>query len=109
MGNPLINSLSLIDTSGIAIITTIMGLLCTGVVLTLFIRARYASMQRELMRHGDSPAAFEHPVLQKVVRAALTASRAGTGEVNTQAIVEQTFQAELRSFLVGERFVRSMT
>jgi len=108
MGNPLVNSLSLIDTSGIVIITTICLLLVTGVVLTVWIRARYHAMENELRRLGDTPGGFDNPVLSRIVREALTAQRGGA-EVNTQAIVDQSFQSELRALLVGERFVKSMT
>ena len=109
MGNPLLKSLSLIDTSGIVIIATIFLMLITGVILTLFARARYAALDRELDRHADAPAGFDSPVLQRIVREAMAAARAGAGEVNTQAIVDQTFQSELRGLLVAERFVRAST
>ncbi|MET0344263.1 MAG: hypothetical protein ABW252_24825 [Polyangiales bacterium] len=108
MSNPLFRSLSLVDTSGLVIITAILALLITGVVLTLLIRGRYASLERELARGGDAPSSLESPVLARVVREAIQAARAG-GEVNTQALVEQAFQLELRGSLVGERFVKSMT
>ena len=109
MGNPLLKSLSLIDTSGIVIITAILAMLLTGVVLTLITRARYATLDRELDRSGDAPATFDSPVLQRVVREAVAAARASSAEVNTQAIVDQAFQSELRWLLVAERFVKSST
>jgi MotA/TolQ/ExbB proton channel family len=108
MGNPLVNSLALIDASGIVIISIILGLLITGVVLTVWIRGRYRGIESELKRLGDTPGGFDSALLSRIVREALTAQRAGS-EVNTQAIVEQTFQSELRGLLVGERFVKSMT
>ena len=109
MGNPLLKSLSLIDTSGIVIITTILAMLIAGLALTLITRARYAALARELDRHGDAPSSFESPVLQRIVREAVSAGRASVSEVNTQAIVDQTFQSELRGLLVAERFVKSST
>jgi hypothetical protein len=110
MGNPLWNSLTLIDTSGIVIITVIFGLLVTGVLLTLVLYARYAAIERALRRHGDSPGGFDHPVLSRIVHETLAAARASNGgELNTQAIVDQVFQTELRGMLIGERFVKSMT
>lgn len=109
MGNPLWNSLSLIDTSGIVIITVIFALLVTGVLLTLFLYARYAAIERALRRHGDSPGGFDQPVLSRIVHETLSAARAGGGELNTQAIVDNVFQTELRGLLIGERFVKSMT
>jgi len=109
MGTPLFNSLSLIDTSGIVIISTIFGLLVTGVLLTLIIRARYGAIERALRRHGDTPGGLDNPVLARIVHEALGSARASATEVNTQAIIDHAFQTELRGLLVGERFVKSMT
>jgi methyl-accepting chemotaxis protein len=109
MVNPLFKSLSLIDTSGIIIISVIFGILLTGIFLTLFIRARYGSIERALRRHGDAPGSFESPVLTRIVHEAVNSVRTSGGDVNSQAIVEQAFQLELRALLIGERFVKSMT
>jgi hypothetical protein len=109
MGNSLFNSLSLIDTSGVIIITIIVAMLAAGLVLTLYIRARYASFAAELVRHDDGAGSFDSPFLTRVVRDALTAHRVAGGEVNTQGLVEQTVQSELRALLIGERFVRAST
>jgi MotA/TolQ/ExbB proton channel family len=108
MGNSLWGSLSLINASGVVIIAAIVVLLTLGVLLTLFIRARYALIARDLRRGGEE-ARFDSRVLQRIVQSSTDALRAGSGEINTQAIVEQSFQSELGGLLMGERFVKSMT
>jgi methyl-accepting chemotaxis protein len=108
MGNSLVSSLSLIDTSGVVIITIIVGMLCAGLGLTLYIRARYANIAAELARNDGGPGNFDSRFLARVVREALTAQR-NAGSVNTQALVEQLVQSELRGLLIGERFVRAST
>jgi hypothetical protein len=108
MGNSLVSSLSLIDTSGVVIIAIIVGMLSAGLVLTLYIRARYASIASELARSDGGPGSFDSRFLARVVREALTAQR-NAGSVNTQALVEQLVQSELRGLLIGERFVRAST
>jgi hypothetical protein len=106
--NSLVSSLSLIDTSGVIIIGAIVVLLCSGVLLTMYIRARYASIARDLRRNQDN-ASFGSRVLSRIAQATVEAVRTGAGEINTQAIVEHAFQTELRGLLVGERFVKSAT
>jgi hypothetical protein len=108
MQNSLTSSLSLINASGMIIIGAIVVLLLMGIVLTLYIRARYAGIARDL-RRGQADARFDSRVLSRIVQGTVEALRTGSGEINTQAIVEESFQSELRSLLVGERFVKSMT
>jgi hypothetical protein len=75
----------------------------------LVIRARYAGFAAELARHEDSPGSFESAFLARAVRDALAAHRLAGADINTQGLVEQTVQSELRALLIGERFVRSAT
>jgi hypothetical protein len=108
MPNSLLSNLSLINASGMIIIAAIVVLLLMGVSLTLYIRARYAGIARDL-RRGRDDARFESRVLLRVVQSTTDALRTGAAEINTQTIVEQSFQAELGGLLVGERFVKAMT
>lgn len=108
MRNSLLSSLSLINASGMIIIAAIVVLLLTGVLLTLYIRARYAGIARDL-RRGRDDAQFDSRVLARIVQSSTEALRTSSGDINTQAIVEQSFQAELGGLLVGERFVKAMT
>jgi hypothetical protein len=108
MPKSLLSSLSLINASGMVIIGAIVILLGLGVLLTLSIRARYAVIARDL-RRGQEEARFSSRVLQRIVQATVDALRAGSSDINTQAIVEQNFQTQLGGLLVGERFVKATT
>lgn len=106
MPNPIVSTLSLVDASGLLIITAIVACLIAAVAINLLLRRRYAEISRELWQNPDHHQPFKHPVLEAVtrdVRIALLRTR----DINTQAIVEQRFQSELKGLLLGERFVRA--
>lgn len=109
MPDGLFESLSLVDVSGYVIITAIVAFLITGVVVTFALRARYAALERDLKRHAGASPAFDSPVLNRIVYKAREVQRLHPRDVNTQAIIDQGFQSELRWMLVGERFVKSST
>ncbi|MET0283557.1 MAG: hypothetical protein ABW352_03785 [Polyangiales bacterium] len=107
MLDALSSSFTLINPSGLAVLTAILALLIGGVVVTVIVRARYASIGADLRRSAyDSSVSFESRVLTSIVREALDARRA-TSEVNAQAIIETCFAQELRGLLIGERFVKA--
>jgi hypothetical protein len=107
MTENLFKSLSLVDVSGSIIIAAIVALLVAAVALTFFLRGRYARIESDLEQHAGS-GGFEELVLERIVRAAGEA-QARSSEVNTQAIIDQHFQTELRGLLIGERFVKAAT
>ncbi len=107
--NALLSSLSLLDFSGFLVIAAIVALLATGVGVTLSIRNRYASMERDLWRNRVPDQPFEHKVLNRIVSDAQEALRRRPAEINTQLIIENDFQSELKALLIGERFVKSST
>jgi hypothetical protein len=109
MHGGLIQSLSLVDASGFAIIAAILVLLAGGVLVTVALRARYAAIARDLARHAGSGTRFDSAVLNRIVADAQRAQLHGPRFVNVQAIIDQGFQAELRWLLIGERFVKSST
>ncbi len=109
MGDAMFKSLSLVDASGYFIIATIVVLLLLGIVCTLLLRRRYRRMEQELHTHPGLEVSFDSPVLNHIVRAAMEAQARTAGEINTQAIIDQHFQSELRRLLLGERFVKSVT
>jgi len=109
MFDALFASLSLLNVSGVVILFAIFALLVGGIAVTLLVRARYASIARDLHRNAESGASsFDSKVLNDIVREALTAQRT-TSEVNTQAIIDHHFQTQLHMLLVGERFVKATT
>jgi MotA/TolQ/ExbB proton channel family len=109
MDNPLLRSLALLDTSGYVIIAIILTLVAIAVVLTIAIRARYAMLERELRRQGGAPGGFQSRVLNRILSDAQNARASNPFDLNTQAIIERAFDAELRGMLVGERFIKAST
>lgn len=104
-----LSSLSLLNTSGVLILVAIFALLLGGIAVSLLVRARYASIARDLARNSESGEAnFESAVLNHIVADTLSA-RYATAAVNTQAIIDHRFQTELRALLMGERFVKAAT
>jgi hypothetical protein len=100
--------LSLIDSTGLAILATTVGVLLLGILANLWLRTRYRVLQRDLHGPGAADSGFAAPVLRNIVRDASEAAQRSS-EVNTQAIIEERFQADLRPLLLAERFVRSAT
>ncbi len=98
--------LSLIDTTGLAILATTVTMLVLGIVANLWLRARYAALEKDLRHSGDAEATFSHAVLSHIVR---DATEAAPREMNVQALIEDRFQSDLRPMLFAERFVRSAT
>jgi hypothetical protein len=110
MDNPLLRSLSLLDASGYVIITVILVLLLSAIVLTAIIHARYARIARELRRHSGDTDRFDAQVLRLIVHDTLTARKLhGGDDINTQAVIERSFDGELRGLLIGERFIKAST
>ncbi len=103
-----LDGLSLIDVTGRLILATTLVALVSGVLANLYVRARYRRIEEDLDENGGGQRRFLHPVLNDVTRAAEDAW-ARSPEPNTQAIIEDGFQAGLRTLLVAERFVRAAT
>jgi hypothetical protein len=108
MNGALIGSMSLVDASGYVIIALILALLGLAVALTFFVQARYASLERDLQRQGETPE-LGSPVLSNIVREVQEAARRHRGEINTQAIIENRFQSDLGFLMLAERFIKSAT
>jgi hypothetical protein len=101
-----LDGLSLIDATGMAILGTTGLTLILAIALTIWLRGRYAAMNRELSVARDENTVAE-PVLRNTFSEARTASAAG--EANLQAIIEDRFQSDLSGMLLAERFVRAAT
>jgi hypothetical protein len=108
MNKTILEGLALVDATGLAILATTLVTLALGIVANLSLRARYAGLENELKRPRDEESPFSHAVLRHIVRAATEASY-HSAEPNTQAIIEDHFQSELRSMLFAERFARAAT
>jgi hypothetical protein len=104
----MLGGLSLIDTTGLAILATTISALVLGIVANFWLRGRYAALEKELRHAHTGEAAFSHPVLRHIVRDAHEAA-GRSREVNTQAIIDDCFQSDLRPMLLAERFIRGAT
>jgi hypothetical protein len=108
MTSTMLGGLPLIDSTGLAILGTTITVLVLGIVTNFWLRARYAALEKDLRHAPEGEAIFSHPVLRHIVRdATLVSSR--SREVNTQAIIDDRFQSDLRPLLLAERFIRSAT
>lgn len=109
MGSAIIDGLTLVDTIGRFILAITVVTLLSAIGANLFVRARYAAVEREL---GDAEEGrgsdFSHRLLSRIIREAEEALRRSP-EVNVQAIIEDAFHVQLRSPLLAERFVKSAT
>jgi hypothetical protein len=103
----MLGGLSLIDFTGLVILGTTITVLVLGIVTNFWLRTRYAALEKDLGNaHGE--AAFAHPVLRHIVHDAI--EMAGRlREINTQVIIDDRFQSDLRPMLLAERFIRSAT
>jgi hypothetical protein len=108
MLNTISAGFALIDSAGRAILGATLTTLLLGVLANLWLRRRYAAMERELRAVEGGELDFRLPVLRHIVRDAATAAHR-PGDSNLQAIVEERFSADLRPLLLAERFVRGAT
>ncbi|MGA2447065.1 MAG: hypothetical protein ABTD50_00140 [Polyangiaceae bacterium] len=108
MPNAILDGLSLVDTVGHIILGTTLTCLALAICANLFVRARYVGLERDLRRNAESGHSFSHRVLNEIVGDVEDALRRATA-VNTQAIIEDNFQAKLRPLLIAERFVKAAT
>ena len=108
MTTTMLAGLSLIDTTGLAILATTLTTLLLGILANLWLRGRYSSLEKDLRRSRDADATFSHSVLNHIVRDA-TEAASRSRETNAQAIIDERFQSDLRPMLLAERFVRSAT
>jgi methyl-accepting chemotaxis protein len=104
-----LRSLTLIDVSGYVIIAAILLCLVAGVIVTVTLRARYAALSRDLARNASPRPTFEARVLKRIVANAKAAVQRQGSAVNSQALIDDAFQSELKGSLVAERFVRTST
>jgi hypothetical protein len=105
MTSTILAGLSLIDSTGLVILGTTLTMLALGIVATFWLRGRYGAIEKDLRRAGQD-GSFTQTVLRHILANASEAAQR-PGDVNTQAIIEDCFQADLRGPLLGERFVRA--
>jgi hypothetical protein len=107
MNDAMFRSLTLVDASGFIIISAIVACLLAGTLVTLSLRARYSALAEDLAKNAGPRPTFAFTVLNRIVAGAEAAARRQPGAINTQAIIDDAFQVELKGWLIGERFVRA--
>src|ERR1700751_600787 len=108
MLSTILDGLALVDGTGPLILAATLLTLSLGVAANVFLRARYAALERDLKQHEGADGQFRHRVLNRVLRDAQEARR-HSREVNPQGIIEDNLQAELKPLLLAERFVKAAT
>lgn len=112
MQNPMLGSLALLDMSGLVLLGAIVATLVASLLANAAVHRRYAALSRVVTRlasGGADPADVPTGVLARILREVVEARRRHGGEVNTQAIIEESFHKELRGVLAAERFVKAAT
>lgn len=105
MPHAIVAGMSLIDSTGRIILSTTILCLFAAIASNLYVRRRYAALQRDLERNSRI---FVHPVLNRIVGDALDVAHR-SGSVSAQALIEERLQSELALALLAERFVRAAT
>lgn len=108
MTNTFLAGLSLIDTTGLTILGMTLATLVLGLLANLWLRGRYAALEKDLGGADGIEQDFRSPVLRNILREADEAARR-PGEPNFQAIIEDRFHSDLRPMLLAERCVRGAT
>jgi hypothetical protein len=108
MQSPILDGLSLVDSTGRIILAATLTCLVTAIGCHVALRARYAALKRDLELNAGPRPRFSHPVLSRIVVDAETAA-ARSRDWNAQAIIEEGFQEALTPWLLAERFVRAAT
>jgi methyl-accepting chemotaxis protein len=104
----ILDGLSLIDLTGRTILATTLASLGLGVLVNLFARSRYRRLEEDLDENRASQRRFRNEVLNDIVRSAEEAA-GRSPEPNTQGIIEERFQSDLKPLLLAERFGRAAT
>lgn len=107
MNDAILGSLSQVGVRGGTVIGLIVAILVAAVGTALVSRARYGVIAKDLRRNGSAQPTFRHPVLDGAYRDTLQALQIYQGDVNTQAIIDSRFQADLKGLLLAERFIRA--
>ncbi|HEY4183427.1 MAG TPA: hypothetical protein VGP07_00085 [Polyangia bacterium] len=109
MRDAVLGSLPLVGFSGYLVMAAIVALVLVALLVTGYVRGRYAAMSADVRRNaGQVTPLFRSETLNTIAREAQAAAQRG-GEINTPAIIEHNIQSDLGGLLVAERFVKAAT
>jgi len=110
MRDSLVGSLPLVGFSGYIVMAAIVLLVAVALLVTAYVRGRYALLGAEVRRNvGQVPPQFRSETLAQIAREVQQAAAQHSGDVNTQAIIEHNIQSDMGGLLAGERFVKAAT
>lgn len=110
MHDGLLGSLPLVGFSGYLVMAAIVLLVAAALLVTAYIRGRYALLSGDVRRNvGQLPPQFRSETLGHIAREVQQAATQHGGDINTQAIIEHNIQSDLGGLLAGERFVKAAT
>ncbi len=104
----LLGLLEKLNPVGAAIILLILVVFIISFIANLVIRIRYFSIQEDLDdRRSRRTGLFKNDLLNKIVEDYKSTAIDNYSEVNTQAIIEKSFNLKMKGMLLGERFVKN--
>jgi hypothetical protein len=110
MRDSLVGSLPLVGFSGYIVMAAIVLLVAAALLVTAYVRGRYAVLSAEVRRNvGQVPPQFRSETLGQIARDVQQVAVQHSGDVNTQAIIEHNIQSDMGGLLAGERFVKAAT
>lgn len=96
-----------LDPIGLAIIFLIVAVFVFSFIINLSVRRKYIAIQDDLERtYNKKMEKFKTSLLNKIVETYKNAAMGNYNEVNTQAIIENCFNKQLRALMVCEKFVK---
>ncbi len=96
-----------LDPIGVAIIFIILSVFIFSCTINLIVRRRYISIQNDLEKNKDNEKGeFKSPLLNKIAQSYKDTAIVNYNEVNSQAIIENCFNTNLRTCIVFERFIK---
>lgn len=103
----LVDMLANLNEVGLAIVFLTLAVFVFSFVVNFAVRRSYTKMQDDLENDENQKSEkFKTELLNKIVESYKNTALVNYNEVNTQAIIENWFNARLRVLLVSERFVK---
>lgn len=97
-----------LSTSGKVIIFLILVVFIVSVIVSIMIRRKYSRILHDLdSKHQRSTGLFKSALLNRIVEDYKNTAAGNYSEVNTQAIIEKSFNSKMKEYIIGERFTKN--
>jgi hypothetical protein len=108
LAGTLVNIYQQVRGFGLYIITFIFLIFAISFIINLIIRKKYITILEDLLDwHRKKEGTFHSDILNRIIEEYKNTASGSYSEVNTQAIIEKTFNLRLRGMAVGERFIKN--